>query len=67
MNPSESARATSASVAPEAVAFGTGESSLQDAQSLSDSIQRDSLYYNEPLIILVSHVIIFGDARDVRD
>ena len=67
MNPSESARAASASIAPETIAFGTGESFLEDAQSRSDPIQRDQLYYNEPLIILVSHVVIFGDAGDVHD
>ena len=54
MKPSEAA---SVSVAPETVALGAGESSLADVQ-----LQRDPLYYNEPLIILVSRVVIFGNA-----
>ena len=32
---------------------------------LKDSIQRDPLYYNAPLIILVSRVVVMSDALDI--
>lgn len=35
-----------------------GKSSLGDAQSANDAIQRDPLFYDAPLIILVGYITV---------
>jgi len=38
---------------------------MEDGQSFSDPIQKDPLYYNAPLIILLSHAVVLSDSLDV--
>ena len=48
------------SIPSASVASVSEESSSEDDQSLtsSDGIQRDTLFYNVPLILLVSHAVV---------
>ena len=55
-----STRVLSATIAPT-----TEEPSLGGAQSFGNLTQRDPLYYDEPLIILVRRSIALSDTFDV--
>jgi len=52
-----SSRAPSEIITSESATSAIGESSLGDVRPLGDSIRRDPLYYNAPLIILVEAVL----------
>ena len=60
-----SSQAPSEIITPESATSAIEESSLGDVQLLKDSIRRDLLYYNAPLIILVSHVVVMSDGFDI--
>jgi hypothetical protein len=52
------------SIPSASVASVSEESSSEDDQSLtsSDRIQRDTLFYNVPLILLVSHALVLDSS-----
>jgi len=52
-------------IIPESATSASGKSSLGDVRPLNDPIQREPLYYNAPLIILVSYVVVMSDTRDI--
>jgi len=60
-----SSRAPSKIITPKSATSAIGESSLGDVRPLKDSIRRDPLYYNAPLIILVSRVVVMSDGFDI--